>query len=122
MGGQTVTGKLTLAGPVKVISDVAVTGLVGTDVKVDLSEQAVDLHLQTRSFGKSSLNLICLHLLLSHRQKNFYEFCIRHFSTCLHSDSGSNILPVRFLGVGLGLISFLEVVVFCLWYGISPQH
>lgn len=45
------TGVLTLAGPVKVLSSVSVTGRVGKDVKVDLSEQAIDLHLKTEIRG-----------------------------------------------------------------------
>nr|XP_045624878.1 uncharacterized protein LOC123774561 [Procambarus clarkii] len=51
VGGQTVTGRLTIGGTLEVLGDVTVSGLVGTEVKVDLSKQAVQLHRNTEIYG-----------------------------------------------------------------------
>ncbi|XP_071539560.1 uncharacterized protein [Panulirus ornatus] len=43
VSGQTVTGSFTLEDPAEVLGNVELTGYVGTDVKIDLSEQAINL-------------------------------------------------------------------------------
>lgn len=50
-GGQTLTGRIIMKGSVEVLGDVTLSGLVGTTVKVDISEDSVQLHQDNEIHG-----------------------------------------------------------------------
>lgn len=51
------TGAFTLNDPAEVLGNVELTGYVGKDVKIDLSEQAIKLNERTEIEGKTKSNL-----------------------------------------------------------------